>query len=139
MSFGQYVKHFRHVRDWSQDRLANEINKSRSAVATWDSGQSVPDFAVGCETARALDCQPSDLYDGPGQFALNVVALRNAQRITAATMANMLRMPLATLEDIERGSLIPSEDGPLTAAFAKQFACSPDVLFGDIDICEVSA
>ncbi|MCP4782795.1 MAG: helix-turn-helix transcriptional regulator [Fuerstiella sp.] len=137
MKFCQHVQHYRRANDWSQNRLATAINRSRSAVATWDSGQSVPDFVTGCQIAEVLGITPGELLHGPGQFAANLVALRYAQRISGLTMANHLRMKFSTLENIELGRRVPSEDAPLTAKFAKQFACSPTVLYGEIDICDV--
>jgi transcriptional regulator with XRE-family HTH domain len=139
MSFGLHVQHFRRVKGWSQGRLASEVGCSRSAIATWDSGQSIPDFALGCQIAKALGVSSTELHAGPGQFAANVVELRIANNMDSLSLANRLEMKPAALTRLELGRVSVEPDSALAAAIASVFECDAGTLFEPIDICEVSA
>jgi ribosome-binding protein aMBF1 (putative translation factor) len=134
MKFGRHVQHFRRVKGWSQGRLAQAINRSRSAVATWDSGQSVPDFFVGCEIAEALSITPGELHHGPSQFAMNVVVMRSANRMEASHLAIQLQLSANQMTRIERGIDDVPQDSDLAADIAAIFGCKTAVMYGPIDI-----
>ena len=41
-SIGEYIRHFRSVKGWSQEQLARKIGVSWNTVQRWESGKTKP-------------------------------------------------------------------------------------------------
>lgn len=60
--FGRRVRSFRHLRDWTQKRLAEEAGLSPEYLGEIERGEASPSFEVIAELAQALDVQPGLLF-----------------------------------------------------------------------------
>lgn len=61
-NFGRRVRSFRHLRDWTQKRLAEEAGLSPEYVGEIERGETSPSFEVITDLARALDVEPGLLF-----------------------------------------------------------------------------
>lgn len=61
-NFGRRVRSFRHLRDWTQERLAEEAGLSAVYLGEIERGQVSPSFEVITDLARALDVEPGLLF-----------------------------------------------------------------------------
>lgn len=60
---GKRIQLFRQARGMSQEKLAEKIHKTKSAVSKYERGDIAVDLETFCEICRALSVSPSDLLD----------------------------------------------------------------------------
>jgi putative transcriptional regulator len=60
------IKEKRLSANMTQDELANILGVGRSAVAMWETGESLPRAKTLIDLAKALDCSVEELF--PAEF-----------------------------------------------------------------------
>lgn len=63
MKLSESIRHFRTVRNLTQEELAKAISISPQAISKWERGESLPDAALLPALADALDVSLDRLYD----------------------------------------------------------------------------
>ncbi len=61
-NFGRRVRSFRHLRDWTQKRLAEKAGLSPEYLGEIERGEASPSFEVIGDLVEALDVNPEDLF-----------------------------------------------------------------------------
>lgn len=61
-SFGRAVRHFRELRGWSQELLAEKADLNRSYLGEVERGKVIPSLETAGKLAAALDISLSRLF-----------------------------------------------------------------------------
>lgn len=61
------IKKFRQEKDWTQERLAEELHVTRQAVSSWETGKSEPDMETLERISAALQVELLELIYGKKQ------------------------------------------------------------------------
>ena len=61
--FGRRVRALRHLRDWTQEELAEITGLSPEYIGDIERGQASPSFTVLARLASALDVEPKSLFE----------------------------------------------------------------------------
>ena len=87
---GERIRHFRIVKGWRQDELAEKLFVSRSYVSALEKGHKTPSLPCALKLIDLLDCSPNDLfeYDGDknGQNEADNGVFRISDKTIASTM-----------------------------------------------------
>ena len=62
MKLSESIRHFRTMRNLTQEQLANAISISPQAISKWERGESMPDASLIPVLADALDVSLDRLY-----------------------------------------------------------------------------
>lgn len=60
---GKVIQAKRRAKGMTQEQLAQLVGVSSAAVSKWETASALPDVALLCPLARALDCTPDELLD----------------------------------------------------------------------------
>lgn len=82
-TMGKVIQAKRRAKGMTQEQLAQLVGVSSAAVSKWETASALPDVALLCPLARALDCTPDELLDFKPQLTEQEV---NALRETAECM-----------------------------------------------------
>jgi transcriptional regulator with XRE-family HTH domain len=63
MEFGENLKQYRKMKNYSQEELAELLDVSRQAVSKWEQGTGYPETEKLILLSRVLDCSLDDLLD----------------------------------------------------------------------------
>lgn len=59
---GEKIRKLREAAGMSQSALAAQIGVDTSSVSLWENGKTYPSYASICKLAKALNCEPGDLF-----------------------------------------------------------------------------
>ena len=62
-NMGKVIQAKRRAKGMTQEQLAQLVGVSSAAVSKWETASALPDVALLCPLARALDCTPDELLD----------------------------------------------------------------------------
>lgn len=62
-TMGKVIQTKRRAKGMTQEQLAQLVGVSSAAVSKWETASALPDVALLCPLARALDCTPDELLD----------------------------------------------------------------------------
>lgn len=62
-TMGKVIQAKRRAKGMTQEQLAQLVGVSSAAVSKWETASALPDVALLCPLARALDCTPDELLD----------------------------------------------------------------------------
>ena len=62
-TMGKVIQAKRRAKGMTQEQLAQLVGVSSAAVSKWETASAMPDVALLCPLARALDCTPDELLD----------------------------------------------------------------------------
>ena len=63
IAFGQVIRRMRDERGWSQEKLAEESERSRNLIARFEQGRSQPSLESLWDLARAFGTRPHELIE----------------------------------------------------------------------------
>lgn len=87
---GERIRHFRIVKGWRQDELAEKLFVSRSYVSALEKGHKTPSLPCVLKLIELLDCSPNALFeyeedkDGQDKTASSVFQI--SDKTIASTM-----------------------------------------------------
>lgn len=59
---GEKIRKLREAAGMSQGTLAAQIGVDTSSVSLWENGKTYPSYANICKLAKALNCEPGELF-----------------------------------------------------------------------------
>ena len=94
---GERIRHFRIVKGWRQDELAEKLFVSRSYVSALEKGHKTPSLPCVLKLIDLLDCSPNDLFEYDGnknrQSETDDSVFRISDKTIASTLDLMKSLP----------------------------------------------
>ena len=97
MKLSESIRHFRTMRNLTQEQLANAISISPQAISKWERGESVPDLYVLKQLADFYNVKIDTLIAPPKAVVLQAAHIISKRRITICLSSIGLVWLVATL------------------------------------------
>lgn len=62
MNIGENIKNFRTFRGFSQQDLADQLNRTKSVISNWERGANYPDVETCEKLCKILKVTPNELF-----------------------------------------------------------------------------